>query len=154
MFYITVELVLKSYMPKVLEKGMIFIHPKDTILWKLDKNIHPDQKEQFLIENGAPVEPYLVLRDHEKEEIIATPEQIGWWDDGPDYDELRDVAIEDFNGIINTYEGRVDVQLETEPQHDDFVKDHILIVEGKVVMSPAPRWEEFDEDEWVDDSEG
>jgi len=166
MFYITVELVFKSYMPKKLEKGMFFLNPQENPVWVLDRNIHPDEKEQFLIDHGAPVEPYLVLiDDNGEQEIIATPNQIGWWDDGPDYDELRDVDIKDFNGIIDLYEGKVDVQLETEPEDNDFVKQHILMAEGKVVMSVASDWE-FDSDEvedlidksgfheWDDDIEG
>jgi hypothetical protein len=58
--------------------------------------------------NGAPVEPYIVMptqnRD-DKEEILATPEQIGWWDQGDTSDDLEDLTIDIINAYIYGEEG-------------------------------------------------
>lgn len=146
--YYTVELVLKSYMPKQLEPGMWFITKlhQDTIkeyveIWALDK-VPPQPIEEFITKNGAPVEPYLI---HE-EQVIAQPHEIGWWDVGEESDTLRDIELKDVNLIINEWDGYVDVEFDEQ----DYVIEDVLspiIYDGKVTMCEAFTYEEDDDDD-------
>ena len=113
----TVELVLKSYMPKHLEIGMWFITKINpgtlkeyTEIWTL--NAHPHETlEEFIVKNGAPVEPYLIY----DEQVIAEPHEIGWWDEGEHVDELRDIELSDINFILTEWDGYVDIEID---EHD------------------------------------
>ncbi len=73
--------------------------------------------------------------------ILATPDEIGWFDEGDDTDELRDVTLNDLNYIIN-YEGGfvlIDVDGETgEP----------TLAEGKVIITVD--WTDADPEDYDD----
>jgi hypothetical protein len=148
----TVELVMKSYMPKQLELGMWFIlkigqdTSKEYIeVWSLDKI--PSDMEKFIVENGAPVEPYLVY----DEQIIAEPHEIGWWDDGPEYDDLRDFDLQDVNYILRQFDGQLDVEI------DDWYYSHDqispVLYEGKVVVTVPGMYDEDYEEENPNENE-
>lgn len=136
MLHHPVELVFKSYMPKELEPGMWFITKKnnDTLkeyveLWALEK-VPFQSLEEFVTEHGAPVEPYLILDD----EVICGPEHIGWWDEGDDVDELRDIELKDINLILNEWDGYVDVEID---EYDFAKTDEInpITYNDRVVIS-------------------
>ena len=151
--YFTVELVLKSYMPRHLEPGMWFItklnpgtRKEYTEIWALDKTpLEP--LEEFITKNGAPVEPYLIY----DEQVLAEPEQIGWWDEGPDYEELRDIELKDFNLILSDFDGEIDIDVDPSTiTSEDGVEDEDEIVipiiyEGKCTLR-IPMEEEYEED--------
>jgi len=148
MFY-TVELVLKSYMPKQLEKGMWFItklnpgtRKEYSEIWALDKV--PNQPlEEFVTQHGAPVEPYLIY----DEQVIAEPHEIGWWDEGDDVDELRDLELKDVNMILDEFDGEVDVHVDDwDYAHEDELNP--IIYAGKVTMCIPGLYDEEDDDEW------
>jgi hypothetical protein len=93
-----------------------------------------------MAKHGAPVELGILINDVD---IIATHDQIGWWDEGDDVDELRDITLDDVNYLIREFEGYVDILVD-----DD---DTPIIEEGRVVLSLVPD-EEFDDwDETLDD---
>lgn len=149
MMHLTVELVLKSYMPKHLEPGMWFITKlnqgtvKEHVeIWALEK-VPLEPLEEFVTKHGAPVEPYLIYND---DEVMATPHQIGWWDEGEHSDELRDIELKDINTILNDYEGYVDIEVE-EIEHEVFP----IIYENKVTMCAAGEYEE--DGDWEYDDE-
>lgn len=132
MYNYEVELVMKSYMPKRLEEGMLFVNatPDSVSLFKLEKV--PFDEEKFLVENGAPVELFII--DSEDESIIAEPHEIGWLDEGEDVDELREVTLDDINYILNECEGFLEIQIEEEM----FDQEEMIIpimYEQKVVIS-------------------
>lgn len=104
------KLVFKSYMPKQLEKGMWFKKEHSDVLLGNVYNYFtiyelkeiPNDIYHYMSINGAPVEPYIVQptqNKDDKEEILATPEQIGWWDQGDTSDDLEDLTVQ----IINAY---------------------------------------------------
>lgn len=132
MNYITLELVVKNYMPEHIEKGMMFIkgHRANTENEYLEvyilsyTPISDYDQEHFIANNGYPIELYLI---NEEGEVIVTPEEIGWWDEGEDSDSLTDISIRQINDIIQMYDGLVDVQVEDDGE--------IIIVEGKAIMS-------------------
>ena len=131
MYNYEAELVIKSYMPKRLEKGMLFVDatPDSVSLFKLEEV--PFDEEKFLVENGAPVELFIIDDD---ESVIAEPHEIGWLDEGEDVDELREVTLDDINYILNECEGFLEIQIEEE-MFDEEEMIIPIMYEQKVVIS-------------------
>ena len=130
MYNYEAELVLRSYIPKELEKGMLFLsvteHEKK--LWELETI--PFDKDKFLVEHGAPMEVCIIDGD----DILAEPHEIGWFDEGEHVDELRDINLDDINTIINEYEGWLDIEI-----HEKYFDDEIStiipnIIQQKIVI--------------------
>lgn len=152
--FITVELVLKSYMPRHLEPGMWFITKlnqgtiKEYIeIWALDK-VPFETLEQFVTKHGAPVEPYLIY----DEQVVAEPHEIGWWDEGEDHDELRDIDLKDINYILEEWGGFVDVQIDDwDYAHEDELNP--IIYADKVTLCIPGLYDEDDDEDWEDDEE-
>ena len=132
------EISLSSYMPSELEAGMLFINRISVgvvepyiELFELEEV--PEDADAFMTKNGAPVE--LVIIDSEGQ-LLATHDQIGWWDDGDDTDDYREVTLEDINYLLKELDGYVDIDIE-----EDY---GLVIYDGKVILTLAP--EEDDED--------
>lgn len=123
------EFVLKNYLPKELEEGMLFINRISVgviepyvELWEL-KEV-PEDIEKFINKNGAPVE--LIIID-ENEDILASHDEIGWWDEGEHTDELRDISIEDINTILREYDGYLDIELDDDTLEASLYEDKVLL---------------------------
>ena len=123
------EFVLKNYLPKELEEGMLFINRISVgviepyvELWEL-KEV-PKDIEEFINKNGAPVE--LIIID-ENEDILASHDEIGWWDEGEHTDELRDISIEDINTILREYDGYLDIELDDDTLEASLYEDKVLL---------------------------
>jgi hypothetical protein len=134
------EIVLKSYLPSELEAGMLFINRISVgviepfvELFELDEL--PEDPDAFMAKNGAPVT--LVITTPEDGNVRATQNEIGWWDEGEDSDEYREVTLDDINYLLREFDGYVDIEFD-----DD--KD-IVLIEGKVVLSL-----QLEEDEFMD----
>jgi hypothetical protein len=132
------EISLSSYLPSELEEGMLFINRISVgvvepyiELFELEEI--PEDADAFMAKNGAPVE--LVIIDSEGQ-LLATHDQIGWWDDGDDTDDYREVTLEDINYLLKELDGYVDIDIE-----EDY---GLVIYDGKVILTLAP--EEDDED--------
>jgi len=128
-------------MPKKLEPGMLFLRTTKELfleLWELEK-IPLEPIEQFLQENGAPYELSLVDEDGN---IVAIHEEIGWWDEGPDSDEYRDITLKDINYIINIYNGEVDVLAFDDEEYGTNVEYY----NNKVVICSIDAYEEQEEE--------
>lgn len=140
--YFEAQLVVKSYMPHTLEKGMWFLktlYYGDKHIFVLDKTfLNPEEEQKFIEENGYPVKPYVIeeYMDKSTPAILATPEEIAWFDEGDDTDELREIKLEDINFILSFTEGflLIDVDGDTgEP----------VKVEGKVILRDLEEEEDF-----------
>ena len=150
--YQTVELVLKSYMPKHLEPGMWFINKinngtlKEHVeVWALDK-VPSESLDEFVSKHGAPVEPYLIYEDDDVFGVMAEPHEIGWWDEGVHKDDLRDVELKDVNYILEEWNGYVDVQIdEWDYAHSEEINP--IIYAGKVVMCIPGMYDEEEHEE-------
>jgi hypothetical protein len=176
--YLTVELVLKSYMPKHLEPGMWFINKinngtlkEHTEVWALDR-VPNEPFDEFITKHGAPVEPYLIYEDEDIFGVMAEPHEIGWWDEGPDKDDLRDLELKDVNFILNEWDGLVDVKIdEWDYAHEDELNpvlygDDDSSVQKVILCIPGmydeeeelvdddddddndPHWDDMDDDTW------
>jgi hypothetical protein len=134
------EISLSSYMPPELEVGMLFINRIsvgviDPYIELFELEEVPEDADAFMSKHGAPVELLIIDEDGD---ILASHNEIGWWDDGDDSDEYRDVTLDDINYLIRELDGYVDIQIEDE---EDFF---VAFIEDRVVLSLAP--EEDDED--------
>ena len=114
--YYPAELVLESYKPPFLVKGVYFItklNPntkKEYVeLWQLTEI--PQNTEEFLTQNGYPVQLKLVTED---DVVLATHSQIGWFDAGEQTDELYDVTLKELNTILYDYDGMCEVDVNDE----------------------------------------
>lgn len=148
------KLILKSYFPKKLEKGMWFliVHHGQVSVYQLGYDIrHEQEKELYLQNNGAPVEPYIYLEGNpnvpEETSLMAEPEQIGWFDEGEHTDEMHDITIKEINNILDN-DGwcEIDVEeehLDDEETHEDYIKVVPVLLQDKVII----RYEEDEEEE-------
>lgn len=151
------ELVLVHYKPLSLEKGMLFVNKvhhgsiKEQIeIFALDKL--PIDEEEFLQKNGYPV--HLNIID-EMDNVIAEHEEIGWWDEGDDTDELYDVSLYHINNVLNNFDALLEIEGEMYSIDDgEAVDDEMFTpnyLENKVVLRYLQEEEEIDEEE--DDEE-
>lgn len=134
------EISLSSYLPDELQEGMLFINRISVgvvepyiELFELEEV--PEDADAFMAKNGAPVEIIIIDEDGDK---LASQDEIGWWDDGEDSDEYREVTLDDINYLLRELDGYVDIQIEDE---EDFF---VVFIEDRVVLSLAPE-DEFEE---------
>jgi hypothetical protein len=131
------EISLSSYLPPELEVGMLFINRisvgvMDPYIELFELEEVPEDADAFMTKHGAPVE--LVIIDDEGG-LLASHNEIGWWDDGDDSDEYREVTLDDINYLLRELDGYVDIEV------DEYGVIHI---EDRVILTLAP--EEDDED--------
>jgi hypothetical protein len=133
------EIVLKSYLPLELEEGMLFVNRISVgviepyvELWELEEV--PEDMDEFMAKHGAPVELFII---DENENILATHDEIAWWDEGEHTDELREITLDDINYLLRELDGYVDIDID-----EDYGP---TIYEGKVVLGLEP---EDDIEDW------
>jgi len=124
------EISLSSYLPSELEVGMLFINRISVgvvepyiELFELEEV--PEDADVFMAKHGAPVE--LVIID-EDGDLLATHDQIGWWDEDVDSDEYREITLDDINYLLREFDGCVDIDIDDEDES-------IVLIEDKVVLS-------------------
>lgn len=136
------EIVLKSYLPPELEVGMLFtnrisVGVIEPFIELFELEEIPEDPDAFMAKHGVPVELAIIDDDGD---LLATHDEIGWWDEGEDTDELRDITLDDINYLLRECEGYVDIQIEDE---EDFF---VVFMEDKVVLSLSPAFDENDDD--------
>jgi hypothetical protein len=149
--HLTAKLIMKSYMPKTLEKGMWFLQ-YDGIDVSVIELLHvPSNMEEYIGINGSPVEPYIYAQEDANPDIapiqLAGPEDLGWWDDGPETDELRQITLKDINLILQN-DGWVDVEVQ-ESEDDDESLETVLYNDMVVITYPGAY--DYDDDEEEDE---
>jgi len=128
--YYEAELIFKSYKPKQLEIGMLFINQLvrsgQISLFELEEI--PQNEEQFIVTFGYPVEIYIINPlEHTSPEILAIPEQIGWWDEGDDVEDLREITLEDINYVISEFGGWVEIFMNDEGEEPLLIDDKVIL---------------------------
>ena len=141
------EIVLMSYLPPELEVGMLFINRISVgviepfiELFELEEI--PEDPDAFMAKHGCPVELLIIDEDGD---LLASHNEIGWWDDGEHSDEYRDITLDDINYLLREFDGYVDIQIEDE---EDFF---VVFIEDKVVLSLQPDEELDDWDVTLDE---
>ena len=135
------EISLSSYLPDELQEGMLFINRIsvgviDPYIELFELEELPKDADAFMAKHGAPVKVIIITPDDGN--VRATQDEIGWWDEGEDSDELREVTLDDINFLLRECDGYVDIEFD-----DD---EDIVLIEGKVVLSLIPE----DDFEWWD----
>lgn len=140
MFYLA-ELITKSYMPNELKKGMLFVNhnildiddESAPTLFKLAKDVPSEEKDSFMVINGAPVELYVV---DEIGNIIAGPDNIGLWE-SPQPVPLN---IKHINNIFGMHDGLLEID-GTSTDRNSIIP---TLIGGKVMLRPPQDEEEED----------
>ena len=136
------EIVLRSYLPDELQEGMLFtnrisVGVVDPYIELFELEEIPEDQDVFMAKHGAPVKVIIITPDDGN--VRATQDEIGWWDEGEDSDEYREVTLDDINYLLREFDGYVDIEFD-----DD---EDIVLIEGKVVLSLVPdeEWDDWDE---------
>ena len=113
--------------------------------------------DSYIAINGAPVEPYIVQpmqNPDEPEQILATPDQIGWWDEGDTSDDLEDITPKIINSYIYGEDGENgDIALEMHEFEDDEsgeIYKSLVLFNNKVTIRHVTF---VDDNDWDDDDE-
>ena len=138
------EISLSSYLPSELEEGMLFVNRIsvgviDPYIELFELEEIPEDADAFMAKHGAPVE-ILIIDD--QGQILASQDEIGFWDDGDDVDEYRDVTLDDINFLLRELDGYVDIE---------FDEYGVFIIEDRVVLSLAPEEDNSDWDITLDE---
>ena len=129
------KLIMQSYIPETIKKGMWFLvmHNKEISVYPIGYDIHHEKEmEMYFQVNGYPVLPHLYLVGNpnvpDETSLIATPEQIGWFDEGKHSEDLSDITLKEINNILDN-DGWCLVEMEEELLDDDEVQeDYINVV--------------------------
>lgn len=132
------EISLSSYLPAELEEGMLFINRISVgviepyiELFELEEL--PENMDEFMSKHGAPVE--LIIIDDEGG-LLASHDEIAWWDEGDDSNEYRNITLGDINYLLRELDGYVDIQV------DEY---GVVLIEDRVLLSLAS---EDDDEDW------
>lgn len=169
--FITAKLVFEHYVPEQLEKGMLFKQKiKDVIYGKIyeydriyEINHIPQDMDVWVQANGYPVRPRIVsytANPDQVAETLATYDKIGWWDDGPEVEELRDIELKDYNFILENYQGDIDIEVdELTDEHGEEIVSAAIYADKCTLTFPMESYvideddDDFDEDTPPDDYE-
>ena len=123
------EISLSSYLPDELQEGMLFINRISVgviepyiELFELEEI--PEDADAFMAKHGAPVELIIIDEDNK---VLASHDEIGWWDDGDHSDEYRDITLDDINYILIELDGYVDIEYDED--------EGVVFIENRVVLS-------------------
>lgn len=155
--WIKAQLAFRSYKPTRLEKGQMFLVSEETgkfaypQIIKLDRV--PANQEEYLQNNGYPIELYIVDPGDpniDTEWVLATPEQIGWLDEGSHTDDLRDIELKDVNKILKEYDSWVAIEVEEyedDGESEVFYPYEAITYEDKVAIRYWDEWLYDDDDD-------
>ena len=117
--YKEAELVLHSYHPLYIEKGMYFVSHvwpgsdrEYREIWQVDRDI--EDEEVFLAINGYPVKFMIIGPNFPHDNLHVLYEDIGWFDVGDDSDELHDITVNEINVILDKYQGTLEIDVDDE----------------------------------------
>jgi hypothetical protein len=106
-------LEFRNYDPPQIEKGMFFLIGNEEEGFQITELQHDvEDKEAFVKEAGYPVLPYIVETiNNNSVNVLATPEQIGWIDEGWEYDKIFEVDLQVLNFIIGYHLGNILIEI-------------------------------------------
>jgi len=156
--FIQAKLILRSYKPLRLEKGMWFLgmQHKEMVVYEL--TYVPLDEDGYIQANGYPVEPYLYIEGNPNipgdSFCIAEPDEIGWFDAGADSDELFDITLKQINNIIENG-GHCDIEvdyqhLDDDEAQEDYINIEPVLFQGKVTIAYE---DPYDDEGRFDDGE-
>lgn len=151
--WLEVNLKTSFFQPETLEKGLWFINSlypgtdKEFFeIWELEEDVPDDEKEEFLVKNGFPVQVVLTIEmanPDEPDDIIAFFEDLGWFYD-PDEEEMYLLELPEINNIIQNYGGKVFLLID-EKMYDK-LGEVVPEMENNLVIVTYPFEEESEEE--------
>lgn len=163
--YILVKLIFQSYIPDEIDKTMLFKQRVSEVIYgkvyEYDRvfqmstisSMSPEDFDSFLQMHGYPVKPVIVsitANPDDNADILATDEQIGWWDDGPHCDELRDIELKDMNFVLQEEDGVLEMEVRFHRTEDgESVIEPVLFMDKVTLRIPTDE-ELEDEEDWDD----
>jgi len=136
MYWIPFQLSFKSYLPKKIEKGMLFLKMMNNEPYVFRLESLPENEEKFLVEMGYPIEPYIVdigENPHvDIEKVIVDPDNIGWMDEGEFTDYLKEIDCNHFNRILSGYDGHLELEMEDDLEDEENLVP--CIIDSKVII--------------------
>jgi len=152
------QLVFRSYETNVITKDMLFltfVHPIGWQVHKVDKV--PQDVEAYIKDNGYPVAPWIIDQGDPnipEEEILATPKQIGWMDEGDHIDELMDIEVRHINHILDKHMGWIFVEVDDDGEPILFMDKVTISYADDVDDEWDDGFEDWDLlDDWNEDDE-
>lgn len=100
--------------------------------------------EEFVEEYGFPVRFKIILKGNpnlNNDVLVATHDQIGWWDSSPDSDSLTDISVNDINYVLQEQDGFVFVEMDYDEDTDEIVP---LLFDEKITICPLDYEEDFE----------
>lgn len=146
--YIEAKLIFQYYVPTIEEHSLV----KEYMFFQKNNKGEPyvytlqgiRDIEAFLDANGYPVRPNILLVGNPNidgsDDILTTSDQVGWIDDGPQSDSLRDLEVKDFNEIIQ--DDDFDIMIEVD---DD--TEVVVLYQGKVCLMRIDTFDDLIEDD-------
>jgi hypothetical protein len=145
--FIEAKLIPKSYKPLKLEKGMLFVTIQNEAIHLHEMTMVPKDVELYTQLNGWPIELYIVYEGNpnlKEFEILASPDQIGWFDKGNDSDEISDITVKQINTIFSDYDGYLAIEM-------DYYKEEPTFYDNKVTIRYVDQQDDDDEEELINE---
>lgn len=144
--FIEAKLVFRHYIPIDCSKLMFLAMRKNHVPYVYTIKDLRDVSS-YIEANGYPVHPYVIEEGNpnilNSTKILAEPDQIGWFDPGPNVEDLIDIEIKQFNDILEFDNGHVLIEVD-----DD--TDDVIFFQGKVTLMYV---DSLDDEEDDDDDE-
>jgi hypothetical protein len=143
--YIEAKLVFQHYVPEDYSTLMFLIMRKNDIpgVYSIENLRDP---EKYIEINGFPVKPWVILEGNpnipDSDMILATPEQIAWFDEGDHCDELCDIETKHINNILEHDNGYIFIEVDED--------DDVVLFQDKVVLAYADDDDDYEIDEDAD----
>ena len=88
--------------------------------------------QAYMDANGYPVLPWIIYEGNpnvpNSTEILAIPDQIGWFDAGSHTDDLVDIEVKHFNDILEFDNGNVLIEVDDETDDVVFFLDKVTLM--------------------------
>lgn len=114
--WVEVNLKTSFYQPEKLQKGAWFMNSlypgtdrEYVELWELEEDVPDEQYDEFITENGYPVEIVLSMEmqnPDEPDDVVVYAEEIGWLYN-IETESMELLTIKHVNTIIQEYGGKV-----------------------------------------------
>ena len=147
MNYKLFTLIIENYQPDTLFIGQYFTMFTNTGFEVYQLNHIPRKSvEDWLEKRGFPVKFKLVEEGNpnlNEAKVVATHEQIGWWDESTESDIMSDINLTQLNYILNEQAGLVNVEVEYDEEEQNYLP---TLYENKVTMCPLD-YEMYEDEE-------
>lgn len=144
--YIEAKLVFQHYVPEDYSNLLFLSHRKNDVpfIYSLE-NLR--DAEKYIEMNGYPVKPWIILEGNpnlsNSQRILATPDQIGWFDEGEWCDQICDIELKHINNILEHDNGYLFIEVDED--------DNVVLFQDKVILAYAEDDDDYELGEGADE---